>query len=142
MWCQNEAGPSQAIPQEGASWQPEERPACQPHEYIRGGTATLLTLFHPVTGTVRVKGVTSAPNVVLHPWLQAELADILAALPPSPPVPLPADHPLRRHWARWARWLDGAPLPPLRLILVWDNLVGHTSAALLRWLTCHGVLPL
>jgi hypothetical protein len=142
VWCQDEAGPYQAIPHGGASWEPEERPACQPHEYIRGGTAKLLTLFHPATGTVRVKGVTSAPNVVLHPWLQAELAAILAALPSSPPPPLPADHPLRRHWERWVSWLDGAPLPPLRLILVWDNLVGHTSAALLRWLTRHGVLPL
>jgi len=85
VWCQDEAGPYQAIPQEGASWEPEERPACLPHEYIRGGTAKLLTLFHPASGAVRVKGVTSAPNAVLHPWLQAELADILAALPPSPP---------------------------------------------------------
>ena len=152
VWCQDEAGPDQAIPQPGARWQPEERPACQPHEYIRGGTAKLLTLFHPATGTVRVKGVTSAPNAVLHPWLHAELTDILGALPPPPlpppplpppPLPpLPADHPLRRHWGRWAGWLAGAPLPPVRLILVWDNLVGHTSAALLRWLVSHGVLPL
>ena len=142
VWCQDEAGPYQAIPQEGASWEPEGRPACQPHAYIRGGTATLLTLFHPATGTVRVKGVTSAPNVVLHPWLQAELAAILAALPSSPPPPLPADRPLRRHWERWVSWLDGAPLPPLRLILIWDNLAGHTSADLMRWLARHGVLPL
>ena len=49
-------------------------------EYIRGGTAKLLTLFHPATGLVRMKGVTSAPNVVLHPWLQAELEEILGAL--------------------------------------------------------------
>ena len=142
VWCQDEAGPYQAIPHGGASWEPEERPACQPHEYIRGGTAKLLTLFHPATGTVRVKGVTSAPNVVLHPWLQAELAAILAALPSSPPPPLPADRPLRRHWERWVSWLDGAPLPPLRLILIWDNLAGHTSADLMRWLARHGVLPL
>jgi len=142
VWCQDEAGPYQAIPQAGARWQPEERPACQPHAYIRGGTAKLLTLFHPATGTVRVKGVTSAPNVVLHPWLQAELEEILGALPPSPPPPLPADHPLLRHWRHWLGRPDGAPLPPLRLILVWDNLVGHTSADLMRWLAHHGVLPL
>ncbi len=67
MWCQDEAGPYQAIPQPRASWQTEERPACHPPEYIRGGTATLLTLFHPVTGTVRGKGVTGAPTAVLHP---------------------------------------------------------------------------
>ncbi len=142
VWCQDEAGPYQAIPQAGARWQPEERPACQPHEYIRGGTAKLLTLFHPASGEVRVKGVTSAPNAVLHPWLQAELADILAALPPAPLSPLPADHPLLRHWRRWLGRPADAPLPPLRLILIWDNLVGHTSAALMRWLGDHGVLPL
>jgi len=142
VWCQDEAGPYQAIPQAGASWQPEERPACQPHEYIRGGTAKLLTLFHPATGTVRVKGVTSAPNVVLHPWLQAELEDILKTLPPSPPLPLPADHPLLQYWRHWLGRPADAPLPPVRLILIWDNLVGHTSADLMRWLARHGVLPL
>jgi len=142
VWCQDEAGPYQAIPQAGASWQPEERPACQPHAYIRGGTAKLLTLFHPATGTVRVKGVTSAPNVVLHPWLQAELEDILKTLPPSPPPPLPADHPLLQYWRHWLGRPADAPLPPVRLILIWDNLVGHTSADLMRWLARHGILPL
>src|SRR5207302_2664872 len=39
VWCQDEAGPYQAIPQPGQSWRPEGRPVCQPHEYIRGGTA-------------------------------------------------------------------------------------------------------
>ncbi len=141
VWCQDEAGPYQAIPQAGASWQPEERPACQPHEYIRGGTAKLLTLFHPRTGTVRAKGVRGAPHAVLHPWLQAELADILAALPTSAPS-LPADHPLLQHWRHWLGRPEGVPLPPLRLILIWDNLTGHTSAALMRWLACQGILPL
>ena len=27
LWCQDEAGPYQAIPQPGASWQPEGKPA-------------------------------------------------------------------------------------------------------------------
>ena len=36
VWCQEEAGPYQAIPQPGASWQPEGQPARQPHEYVRG----------------------------------------------------------------------------------------------------------
>ena len=44
---EDEAGPYQAIPQPGASWQPEGHPATQPHEYERGGTAKLLTLFRP-----------------------------------------------------------------------------------------------
>jgi hypothetical protein len=67
VWCQDEAGPYQAIPRPGASWAPVARPRRQPHEYIRGGTAKLLTLLRPATGAVRAKGVTSAPNAVLHP---------------------------------------------------------------------------
>src|SRR5882762_6622221 len=65
---EDEAGPYQAIPQPGASWQPEGHPATQPHEYERGGTAKLLTLFRPATGHLRAKGVISASNAVLHPW--------------------------------------------------------------------------
>jgi len=81
VWTQDEAGPFQTIPYEGHSWCPEGQPKRQPHEYVRNGTAKLLTLFHPSDGQVRVKGVTSCPNTVLHPWLQQELSDILADLP-------------------------------------------------------------
>jgi len=115
VWCQDEAGPYQAIPQAGARWQPRERPACQPHEYERKGTAKLLTLFHPATGTVRAMGVTSSANVVLHPWLRAELERILATLPAPPP---PGTGPLWDHWGRWRRdWALPGDTPPLRLIL-------------------------
>jgi hypothetical protein len=47
---QDEAGPYQAIPQPGPSWQEEGQPATPPHEYVRGGTVKLLTLFRPATG--------------------------------------------------------------------------------------------
>jgi hypothetical protein len=67
LWCQDEAGPYQAIPQSGQSWQPEGKPRRQPHEYIRGGTAKLLTLFRPATGEVRAKAASRSPNLVLHP---------------------------------------------------------------------------
>lgn len=140
VWCQDEAGPYQAIPQPGASWRPEGHPARQPHEYVRGGTAKLLTLFHPATGTVRSKGVTNAPNSILHPWLQKELTQVLAALPE-----VTAPEQGRSPFARWATWLGHEPreaLPPLRLILVWDNLAGHLSWSIVRWLFEHGVLPL
>ena len=138
LWCQDEAGPYQAIPQSGAGWRPAGEPARLPHEYLRGGTAKLLTLFRPATGEVRAKGVTAATNAVLHPWLQAELAAILVALPP-----LPAE--ARSALTAWATWLGHAPwkpLPPLRLILVWDNLAGHTSWPLVGWLFAHGIMPL
>lgn len=140
MWCQDEAGPYQAIPQPGGSWQPEGQPACQPHEYVRGGTAKLLTLFHPATGEVRATGVTSAANAVLHPWLREELSQILAALPATGAGEA-GDHSPLRHWETW---LDTVPdgLPPIRLLLVWDNLAGHKTPALVDWLLQQGVVPL
>ncbi len=60
LWCQDEAGPYQAIPQAGENWHPEGKPTLQPHEYIRGSTAKLLTLFRPQTGEVRANGVVLA----------------------------------------------------------------------------------
>jgi len=138
VWCQDEAGPYQAIPQAGASWRPVGTPQRRPHEYIRGGTAKLLTLFRPASGAVRAKGVTNTPNVVLHPWLQEELLAILATLPPLPTTP-------RSPLCAWDHWLGQpprAPLPPLRLLLIWDNLAGHYSAELVAWLFRHGIMPL
>jgi hypothetical protein len=140
VWCQDEAGPYQAIPQPGASWQPVGDPLRQPHEYIRGGTAKLLTLFRPATGAVRATGVTSAPNTVLHPWLQEELMQVLATLPGL--TTPEAERPPLAQWATWLGHAPRAPLPPLRLILVWDNLAGHLSWSIVRWLFQHGVMPL
>jgi hypothetical protein len=140
VWCQDEAGPYQAIPQPGASWRPMGCPVHQPHEYVRGGTAKLLTLFRPATGAVRATGVTRATNAVLHPWLQEELTQVLAALPevttPEATRPPPAQ------WATWLGHAPREPLPPLRLILIWDNLAGHLSWPIVRWLFQHGVMPL
>jgi DDE superfamily endonuclease len=140
VWCQDEAGPYQAIPQPGASWQPVGEPRRQPHEYIRGGTAKLLTLFRPATGEVHAKGVPNAPNTVLHPWLQAELTQVLAALPPL--ATPEAERPVLARWATWLGHEPREPLPPLRLILIWDNLAGHTSWAIVRWVFQQGVMPL
>ena len=140
LWCQDEAGPYQAIPQPGASWQPQGKPVTQPHEYIRGGTAKLLTLFRPATGEVRGKGVANAPNTVLHPWLQQELEAVLATR--SDPTAPEAERPPLAQWATWLGHEPTEPLPPLRLILVWDNLAGHLSWAIVHWLFQHGVMPL
>ena len=68
------------MPQPGQSW----RPARRPHEYVRNGTAKVLTLFHPADGRVRVAGVTACPNPVLHAWLKRELAAVLAELSATP----------------------------------------------------------
>ena len=69
VWCEDEAGPYQAIPQPGAWWQPAGQPIHQPHQYERGGTMKLLTLFRPATGALRAEAVDRAPNAILHPWL-------------------------------------------------------------------------
>jgi len=135
VWCQDEAGPYQAIPQPGAAWCRAGAPRRQPHEYLRGGTAKLLTLFRPATGMVRAQGVTSAPNTVLHPWLTEELTQILAGLPA---VTTPEE--ARPALGRWSTWLGHTPrerLPPLRLILIWDNLAGQhpqSAAVVIQWL--------
>ena len=145
-FCQDEAGPYQAIPQPGPSWQPTGKPATQPHEYVRGGTVKLLTLFRPVTGEVWAKPVEHAPNSVLHPWLQEELTDILDALPP-PAAPPPGPEATRAAWAVWQEGLSEpftlpTDLPPLRALLVWDNLAGHKTPEIVCWLCAHGVMPL
>ena len=91
-----------------------------PHEYVRGGTAKLLTLFHPASGQVRVRGVTSCPNAVLHPWMQQTLTEILVGLPMATVLPP------QENRAVWRRWQEGLSvkftllesLPPLRMLLM------------------------
>ena len=98
VWCEDEAGPFQTVPHPGPSWRPEGEPARQPHEYLRDGTAKVLTLFHPADGWVRLEGVTACPNAVLHPWLEGGLAEILAAMPDPPADPAAGR---RATWERW-----------------------------------------
>jgi hypothetical protein len=143
--CQDEAGPYQTAPYPGASWEPQAHPRQQPHEYLRLGTAKLLTLFRPATGHVQVKGVTSCPTVVLHAWLKSEVDSLLATLPEPVPISDPIAH--RLHWTRWQEGLRvkitlPADLPPLRLLLVWDNLTGHHTPELVLWLFARGVMVL
>src|SRR4051812_14560576 len=115
------------------------------HEYIRGGTTKILTLFHPASGQVRLQQAARGTNAVLHPWLREHLSEILAALPP----PAPSQDPAATQ-AAWAVWQAGLTmpftlphtLPPLQLLLVWDNLTGHKTPDLVLWLCAHGVMPL
>jgi hypothetical protein len=93
---------------------------------------------------VRVKGVTTCPNAVLHEWLQEELTRILALLP-EPAERSPEEN--RAQWLRWQQGLQITPsigddMPPLRLLLVLDNLSGHHTPSLVMWLCEHGILPL
>jgi hypothetical protein len=123
LWTEDEAGPYQTIPSPGSHWHPAGNPVRYPHEYLRNGTAKQLTLFHPRSGEVRVKGVRSTANAVLHPWLKEELTAILATLP-EPAVLPPEEN--RRRWERWQEGLTvritlPQDLPPLRMLLVWDT---------------------
>ena len=142
---EDEAGPYQAIPQPGSSWQPEGHPALQPHEYERGGTAKLLTLFRPASGKLWAKGVVSVTNAVLHPWLKEQLAEVLAELEQAHPretLPPEAERPACARWETWLGYQPRSCEPPLRIVLVLDNLAGHLSYDLVRWLFDHGVMPL
>jgi hypothetical protein len=101
----------------------------------------LLTLFRPATGELHAEPVRSAPNAVLHPWLERELTAILASCPPPSDAPAPGQ--------RWGDWLLPeqalplpAKLPPLRALLVWDNLAGHHTPTMVQWCLEHGILPL
>jgi hypothetical protein len=144
VWTEDEAGPFQTVPFAGNSWQEQGRPQRQASEYIRNGTAKMLTLFHPQDGQVRVKGVRSCTNLVLHEWMKRELGDIVEHLPAGVPVDEVANRLL------WERWQEGllwpitlpAQLPPLRMLLVMDNLKGHKTPEMVLWMFAQGIRPL
>jgi hypothetical protein len=145
VWCHDQAGPYPARAQPGASWQPQGEPVRYAATYLRQGPAKLLTLFQPADGQVRVQGGTHCPNAVLHPWLKRELRAILAQLPP-PSLALDALT-TQQLWQRWQQGLSHrftlpAQLPPLRMLLVLDNLAGHKTPAFVLWLVAQGIMPL
>jgi len=144
VWTQDEAGPFQTTPFAGNSWQEDGLPLLQPSEYIRNGTAKLLTLFHPKNGELRAKGVRSCTNAVLHEWLKKELSEILMSMPAARIL----DEEENR--LMWERWQEGLlwpitlseKLPPLRMLLVMDNLKGHRTPEMVLWMFAHGIMPL
>ena len=165
-WTEDEAGPYQAIPQPGESWAPTGQPATHPHEYFRGGTAKLLTLFRPATGEVRAAAVERTTNAVLHPWLEAELTAVLppalAAAEAAPPVGVPpADGRLAPEpgaappsaepedfWRQWSTWgwsverlaqSTATPAVAVALLLILDNLRGHYTQAFVAWCLERGI---
>jgi hypothetical protein len=81
---------------------------------------------------------------VLHPWLKAELATILATLP-EPELLSPEEN--RQCWERWQTGVTvqitlPPELPPLRMLLILDNLTGYYTVDFVRWLFAHGIMPL
>lgn len=93
---------------------------------------------------MRVKGVTSSANAILHPWLKQELSVILQTLPVAQEVDQST---LRQIWEVWQAGLSTPItllnyLPPIRMLLIWDNLAGHHTPAMVIWLFQHGIMPL
>lgn len=113
---------------------------------MRKGGAKLLTLFRPATGEVRAKGVPSVTNAVLHSWLKEQLTQILEPILQREGKMDKLPEPERPVGARWRTWLwpheRGEGLPPLRILLVWDNLAGHLSPEMMGWLFEQGIMPL
>ena len=147
VWCADQAGPFQTVPHPGQSWRPESEPARRTHEYLRDGTAKVLTLFHPADGRVRIGGVTSCPNTVLHGWLRRELAAVLAVMPTPPARAATTGAEVRKTRERRQEGLIIRPtlldeLPPLRMPLVLDNLAGHKTPEFVCRLFSHGIMPL
>src|SRR5918995_1362170 len=146
VWGLDQAGPFWTMPYPGTSWEPQGKPVRQPHQHLRNGTAKLMSLFHPTTGEVRVKGVHSCTNAVLHPWLKEHLRDILKTLLPPPPQLLSPEE----NRVVWKSWQEGLTvrvtlpeeLPPLRMLVVLDNLTGHKTPELLLWMFAQGIMPL
>src|SRR3989440_4787174 len=62
---------------------------------------------------------------------------------PRAELPPEAQRPLCAQWKTWL-WPHESDkgLPPLRIVLVLDNLAGHLSADLVLWFFEHGVMPL
>ena len=144
-WTTDQAGPFQTRPYPGSSWVPEAHPRRQAHEYVRNGTAKMLTLFTPSSGHVSVKGVRHCTNDVLHPWLRQVLSERLNALPE--PTTRRDPEAERQFWQSWFEGLSKRPsfpdeLPPLRALLVMDNLAGHKTPSFVQWLIEHGICPL
>jgi hypothetical protein len=141
LWCEDEGGPYQSIPQPGASWQPEGRPARRPHEYVRGEAAKLLTLWRPATGEVRAQAVEHTTNAVLHPWLEARTGGYSQAVSPSSRSG-PSGATLAGLGIYPAAEQLDRFFPPVRVLLVLDNLAGHKSYPLVQWCAEHGILLL
>jgi DDE superfamily endonuclease len=125
-------------------------PTCLPlARPLLDASCILITLFRPATGEVRAKGVTSVTNAVLHPWLKEQLLALLgvqekekAAEGEVAPKPRPAELAQAQQWETWVGWPLNDSCPPLRMIVVWDNLAGHRSDEMVQWLFHHGIMPL
>jgi hypothetical protein len=72
---------------------------------------------------------------------------VLAAMPRPPAMTTPSLGRARGDWEVWQEGLAIKPtlpgeLPPLRMLLVLDDLAGHKTAEFVCWPFAHGIMPL
>jgi len=85
--------------------------------------------------------VTQSTNAILHPWFKSQIGEILKALPEK----LVLDEETNHNCGSWQAGLSkritlAEKLPPLRMLLIWDNLQGHYTPDMVLWLFHHGVI--
>jgi hypothetical protein len=89
-------------------------------------------------------------NAVLHSWLQEQLLSVLKSeeeVRSGQNAQIErrerTEEAIRYHqWETWVGWRLSERYPPLRMILVWDNLAGHRNDQMVSWLFAHGIMPL
>src|ERR1044071_6612936 len=80
----------------------------------------------------------------LHEWLEKELSEVEESLPATTIL---NEQENRLMWERWQEGLLwpitlSKQLPPLRMLLVMDNLKGHKTPEMVLWMFAHGIMPL
>ena len=88
--------------------------------------------------------MTSSANAILHPWLERELEAVLTGLPTPPSRDAALNRQRLTSWQADLSIKFTLPdlLPPLRALLVLDNLTGHKTPACVLWLVADGLMPL
>ena len=99
VWCTDQAGPYQTVPYRRPVVAARGRAGAAaarvpPRRHGQGADAV-----PPGDGQVRLKGVTSGTNAMLHPWRRRGLTAALEGLP-APPAAA-ADPVARLAWERW-----------------------------------------
>jgi hypothetical protein len=110
----------------------------RPTSIFVGKPANSSPYARPATGELRAEPAEQSTNAILHPWLQQELTVILKTCPPAP-----EEVPEGKRWQDWDPFPASEQLdrmyPPLRMLLILDNLAGHYSHALRSWCGEHGI---
>jgi hypothetical protein len=105
--------------------------------------------LRPLTADER-KELTRLSRSLSAPAAQVERARALLAIADGASYTAAAHQVGRRHTETISAWVSrfnraastATGAPPLRLLLVWDNLAGHKTPELVLWVCAQGVMPL